>query len=103
MADSLFEIDAPQNTVPLQHLPITDEQVGQLRAAFAEAGIHEQHERKALIESFMVRPVSSLRDLYATDAHRLLNLLRQRKTVQPKKVGGSAWDNREEETWIDKL
>lgn len=103
MADSLFEIDTPQSTVPLQHLPITDEQVAQLRAAFAEAGIHEQHERKALIESYVVRKVDSLRDLHATDAHRLLNLLHQRKEAQPKIVGGSAWDNREEETWIDRL
>lgn len=103
MADSLFEIDAPESTVPLQHLPITDEQVAQIRAAFADISVHEQHQRKALIESYMVRKVNSLRDLHATDAHRLLNLLRQRKVTQPKIVGGSAWDNREEETWIDKL
>jgi hypothetical protein len=103
MTDSLFEIDAPEGQVPQQHMPITDGQIAQIREAFADAGIHEQNERKAVIESCVVRGVSSLRDLYATEAYRVLNLLRQRKDARPKTVGGSAWDNREEDTWIDKL
>lgn len=102
MSDSLFEIDAPETQAPLQPMPITDEQVLQIRAAFADAGINQQNERKAVIESCVVRPVNSLRDLYATDARRVLSLIRQRKEARPK-VGGSAWDNREEETWIDRL
>ena len=103
MTDSLFEIDAPEGQAPQQHKPITDGQVAQIRAAFADAGINEQKERKAVIESCVVRPVNSLRDLHATDAHRVLSLIRQRKEARPKIVGGSAWDNREEETWIDRL
>jgi hypothetical protein len=103
MTDSLFEVDAPERHAPLQPMPITEEQIAQIRASFADAGIHEQNERKKIIESCVVRAVSSLRDLYATDAHRLLNLLRQRRDTRPKTVGGSAWDNREEDTWIDKL
>lgn len=103
MADSLFELDAPEGQAPLQPMPITDDQIAQIRAAFADAGISEQNDRKAVIEACMVRPVASLRDLYATDAHRVLSLIRQRKEARPKVVGGSAWDNREEETWIDRL
>lgn len=103
MTDSLFEIDAPESQAPLQHMPITDEQVLQIRAAFADAGIDQQNERKAVIESCVVRPVNSLRDLYATDARRVLSLIRQRQQARPKVAGGSAWDNREEETWIDRL
>ncbi|WP_400160568.1 hypothetical protein [Arthrobacter sp. BPSS-3] len=103
MTDSLFEIEAPEGEVPLKHMLITDGQVAQIRAAFAEAGIHEQNERKAVIESCVVRAVSSLRDLYSTDAHRVLNLLRQRRDGRPTTVVGSVWDNREEDTWIDKL
>ncbi|MET3949160.1 hypothetical protein ABIB49_003888 [Arthrobacter sp. UYCu512] len=103
MTDSLFEIAAPEGQAPLQHKPITDEQVARIRDAFTDAGIHEQDERKAVIESCVIRSVSSLRDLYATDAYRVLNLLRQRRDALPNTVGGSAWDNREEDTWIDKL
>ncbi|GAB3572571.1 hypothetical protein GCM10027405_39520 [Arthrobacter alkaliphilus] len=103
MTDSLFEIDAPEGQAPLQHMPITDEQIAQIRAAFVDASINEQHERKSVIESCVVRPVTSLRDLYAADAHRVLSLIRQRKEARPKVEGGSAWDNREEETWIDRL
>jgi hypothetical protein len=103
MTDSLFEINAPESQEPLKPMPITDEQVLQIRAAFAAAGITEPNERKAVIESCVVRPVNSLRDLYATDARRVLSLIRQRKEGLPKSAGGSAWDNREEETWIDRL
>lgn len=103
MNDSLFEIGAPEGQAPLRHMPITDEQISQIRAAFTDAGINEQSERKAVIESCVVRPVTALRDLYATDAHRVLRLIRQRKEAGPRIVGGSAWDNREEETWIDRL
>lgn len=103
MTDSLFELDGPEVQAPRQHMPITDAQVAEIRAAFNDAGINEQDERKSVIEACMVRPVTSLRDLYATDAQRLLNLLRQRKENRPKVMGGSAWDNREEETWIDRL
>lgn len=84
-------------------MPISDEQVLQIREAFADAEINEQHERKAIIESSVVRPVNSLRDLYATDARRVLGRIRERKEARPKTLGGSAWDNREEDTWIDRL
>lgn len=103
VSDSLFEMDMPKTQGPLQHMPITDDQVAQIRAAFADAGIDDQAERKALVESCLVRPVSSIRELYASEAHRVLGLIRKRKDARPKILGGSAWDNREEDTWLDRL
>lgn len=103
MPDSLFELDMPQIQGQLEPKPITDDQIARIRAAFADAGINEQNDRKAVIKACIVRPVTSLRDLYATEAHRVLGLIRDRKEAEPKTVGGSAWDNREEETWIDRL
>lgn len=103
MADALFELDEPESQGQLERKPITDDQIARVRAAFADAGINEQNDRKTVIEACIVRPVTSLRDLYAMEAHRVIRLIRQRKDAGPKIVGGSVWDNREEETWIDKL
>lgn len=103
MSDSLFEIDMPKIQSSLEHMIITEDQVVQIRAAFADAGIDDQDERKAFIESCTARRVNSLRELYASDAQRLLGRIRERKDARPKTLGGSAWDNREEDTWIDRL
>lgn len=83
-------------------LPIRPEQVHEIRAAFNQAGITEQCERKALIESVVIREVVSLRDLRAVEARRIIERIQQRAAASPKATG-SAWDTREEDTWIDKL
>lgn len=103
MTEFLFEFENSGGQEPLQHMSISHEQVAQIRAAFTDAGIIKQNERKAIIESCVIRPVTSLRDLYATDVARVLRVILQRKDAKPRIAEGSAWDNREEETWIDRL
>lgn len=103
-ASSLFEIDEPASSSPsvLAPLPIRREQIQAIRDAFAKAGVASQDDRKALIESVVVHEVASLRELKAVEAGRILqriNGLRSSKAAS----AGSAWDNREEDTWIDKL
>ncbi|CCQ47181.1 putative uncharacterized protein [Pseudarthrobacter siccitolerans] len=102
-ASSLFEIDGP---VPspnvLAPLPIKPEQIQTIRDAFEEAGMVSQDERKALIESVLVREVASLRELKAVEAQRILQRIEGLHSRKPVSTG-SAWDNREEDTWIDKL
>ena len=61
-----------------------------------------QADRKALIESVVVREVSSLRELQAVDVRRILQRIHGLRGSKPTRTG-SAWDNREEDTWIDKL
>lgn len=102
MMDSLFEINSPQVEEP-QSAPIRDEQVAQLRLAFEEAGITDQQERRAIVQSCVLRPVASLRELYATDARRVLKRISEHTSAAPRTAGASAWDTREEDTWIDKL
>lgn len=74
----------------------------QLREAFTAAGIDSMDDRRALIESCTIRPVASIRELMAKDVRPILRRIEER-SVTPTQTSGSAWDNRDEETWIDKL
>jgi hypothetical protein len=102
MSDSLFELGEPAMPASSSDIPIRPEQIQQIRDAFDEAGIVAQDDRKTLIESVVVRAVSTLRDLHAVEARRVLQRIKERTARSPKDTG-SAWDTREEDTWIDKL
>lgn len=58
-------------------------------------------ERQAAIETAVGREVSSLRALTQEEALSILNQFGQ----EPSKgsSSGSAWDDREQDTWIDRL
>lgn len=58
-------------------------------------------ERQTAIETAAGREVSSLRALTQEEALSILNQFGQ----EPRKRGsaGSAWDDRQEDTWIDRL
>lgn len=100
----LFDIPTKPTGEPaaaaLQELPIRPEQVQQIREAFDKAGVTEQEDRKALINSVIIRDIASLRELHAVEVRRVILAIEQR--TKPKSTG-SAWDDREEDTWIDKL
>jgi hypothetical protein len=98
----LFEMNgsAPSPNV-LAPLPIKPEQIREIRDAFEKAGVASQDDRRALIESVVVREVASLRELKAVEARRILQRINGLRSSPA--TTGSAWDNREEDTWIDKL
>lgn len=104
MNDSTFEIFAQPDQAAdiLTDIPIRDVQVQQIRDAFAAAGVDSMDERRAIIESCTVRPVTSIRELLAKDVRPILRRIQER-SLPPKPNSGSAWDNRDEDTWIDKL
>lgn len=104
MNDSTFDIFIEPNAPAplLTDLPIGDTQVQQLREAFAAAGVDSMDDRRAIIESCTVRPVTSIRELLSRDVGPILRRIEER-SLPSKQTSGSAWDNREEDTWIDKL
>lgn len=104
MNDALFGLDPATDTtiVAAPPLPISEDQVRAIRKGFVAAGIESQDARRTLVQSCTVRPIDSLKALTAVEAHRVLNRLRANGQRKPSS-GGSAWDNREEDTWIDKL
>lgn len=101
---SLFELaPAPASAEPVAAPPIRPDQIQEIRQAFQDAELNDQVQRKVLVESVAARQVNSLRELSALEGHRVIRRLQSSLSNTAKESGGSAWDNREEETWIDKL
>ncbi|WP_350000932.1 hypothetical protein [Pseudarthrobacter sp. WHRI 8279] len=107
MSEQLFEFghetSADLHVPERKDFPIRDHQVAQIRDAFARAGVMDQAERKSIIESCVFREVASVRDVRADEVRRILHRIDQRLRAAGRPAGGSAWDDREEDTWIDKL
>lgn len=105
MSEQLFDLSPNGESVPetrTSEPPITESQVQRLRDAFAAAGINSMDERQSLIESCTVHSVTSIRELRARDVRPILKRI-EAHAKGPRPTSGSAWDNREEDTWIDKL
>lgn len=105
--ESLFNFESAndESSVPAlkQEVGAYDEQVAQIRVEFDRLGIFSQDARREAVEAACLRPVLSLRDMTAIEARRLLTRLKERKLESGANGSGSAWDSRDEDTWIDKL
>jgi DNA polymerase-3 subunit epsilon len=80
--------------------PIADWLVDAIRTALAAKGLITMAERQHAIEAAVGRPVESLRSLTRAEAMRVLSLF---GSTPERKNEASAWDDREEDTWIDRL
>jgi len=83
-------------------VPVTDEQVAQLRAKLDGSGLTSMEDRQQLVERLVGRPVAGLRELTASEARVLLIRIRTVSTGDSQRQG-SAWDQREGDTWIDRM
>ena len=100
---SLFGDDEPAQPAPAAPTPapIAGWQVDLLRKALDARGLTTMEERQQAIEAAVEHPVESLRSLSQDEALRVLSRLGQdRPTERP---AASAWDQRDEDTWIDRL
>ncbi len=75
-------------------------QVNLLRKALDSRGLTDMAERQRAIENVVGRSVESLRMLTQVEA---LEVLDRFADTASKDRRGSAWDERDEETWIDRL
>lgn len=98
----LFDLPQEAKQPAQTDSPITDQQVAAIRSAFEQAGIHTMKQRQELIQSCVIRPVPSIRAVYAREARRILKRIEEYRPGGQQSAG-SAWDNRDEPTWIDKL
>lgn len=75
-------------------------QIDLLRKGLDSRGIVDLVERQQLIEGVVGRPVESLKTLTYDEA---LSVLKQFGESAPATRSGSTWDERDEDTWIDRL
>lgn len=99
---SLFGDDEPAKPRPAAPAPspIADWQGDLLRKALDGRGLHGMEERQRLVEEYAGRPVASLRVLTHEEAIKVLSQLGR---SAPPRTSGSAWEERDEDTWIDRL
>lgn len=97
----LFGEDSTESVSPVSP-QVSDAQVAQLRARLDGTGLSSMQDRQQLIEQLAGRPIASLRDLTSGEARVLLiRLPASASAVQSQR--GSAWDQRDGDTWIDRL
>ncbi|WP_262852282.1 hypothetical protein [Mumia quercus] len=99
----LFGDDEPSEPAPLVRpvTPIADWQVELLRRALDARNLTDMSDRRQQIEDLSGRPVASLRELTADEAMTVLAALG--RTPPAARPSGSSWDDRDEDTWIDRL
>lgn len=100
---SLFGDEPPAE--PVQPRPaqavIADWLLNDIRTALTARGLNTMTERQQAVEAAVARPVESLRSLTRAEALRVLTVLGSEAASQTGKT--SSWDNRDEDTWIDRL
>lgn len=100
---SLFGDDEPQEPTSAapSDPPIADWQVDLLRKALDARGLTTMAERQLAIEAAAGRPVESLRSLSHAES---LSVLSRLGPISPRpSSSASAWDQRDDDTWIDRL
>lgn len=99
----LFNLPEAAPTIRVIQDPlISPAQIASIRSAFETAGIADMAERQEVIQSCVIREVSNIRELYAREVRQVLARIKGWGS-KSESATGSAWDNREENTWIDKL
>ena len=82
--------------------PVAAWQIGQLRTALDNLGVTGMFERQKVVEELVGHPIVALKDLTFDEVRPLLEGLHARKAASPTS-SRSAWDERDEDTWIDRL
>lgn len=99
----LFAMPEVANTPPvIEDTPISSAQIETIRSAFDAAGMVTMAERQELIQSCLIRKISNIKELYSRDVRHVLKRI-EGWGRKAEATAGTAWDNREEVTWIDKL
>ena len=104
---SLFGDDEPaERAQVLAPAPVKEWQVELLRKALDSRGLQSMDDRQRLVEGHVGRPIASLRAMTQDEAMSLLTKLGSNAPTGDSSSSSSSsysWDNREGETWIDRL
>lgn len=110
MDDALFELHSTAPSASAanrasKYDPISEEEIEKIRSAFANANIIDQEKRQHFIQSTLGREISSLSAVLSHEVPRIIYGLNDIIFAAKSSTANerSAWDDREEDTWIDKL
>lgn len=108
MSDSLFGEQDPFEPLPAPTAgrttdSLADWQVTQLRQALDAQGLDSMADRQRVVEELVGRPVASLRELTYAEARALAESLASRRGRPGSGAQRSAWEDRDGDTWIDRL
>ena len=100
---ALFDDEATPEPTPPARVMMSDSQRSEIRALFTAMDITSAVAQFAYVEDATGVQLRSVSELDAATAQILINRLRGRATTHGKVNSGSSWDNRTEDTWIDRL
>lgn len=103
-SDALFSHEEPP-TVRADNTPkpMTPEQRVEIRALFGQLGVASARAQFEVVKELTAVDISRVGDVSAATAQRLIEGLRGRLSKTATVRTGTAWDQREGHTWIDKL
>ena len=99
---SVFDGNEPDPSA-LAALMMTSAQRSAIRALFAELGIAAAGDQFEVTAELTGTRISSVGELEAATAQRLIEGLQRRVDGLGRTVTGKSWNDREEDTWIDRL
>lgn len=105
MGDQLFSFgeDSASATHPLPVIMMSEVQRATIRELFAQLGVGDAKSQFTIVGELTGTEIRSVNDMTATTAARLIDRLQSRIASAGQARTGNAWDDREEDTWIDRL
>jgi hypothetical protein len=105
--DELFPLFEPEDTTKPESAPLDRQMSGSqrdaLKTAFAALGILDARGQFAIVEELTGKRITSVKELQERDAQTLIHRLAAKVNAIGRRNTGNTWDDREEDTWIDKL
>lgn len=110
MDNVLFNLDSTSHSTSTRETEnkrdwISTEEISKIRSAFTKAGINDQEKRQDFVQRTLGREISSLREVLGHEVPRVIYGIHDIIFAAKSSAGNerSAWDERDEDTWIDKL
>ncbi len=100
---SLFDDEREPEDVPATPAMMTESQRAEIRSLFNALGIQTAREQFDFVAEATGTRITSVLELDAPTANVLISRLRGRVAAHGRTFTGNAWEDRTEDTWIDRL
>lgn len=101
--DGLFDLDTTTSQERPPTALMTDVQRGMIRDLFAQLGVTQARPQFDMVAELTGARITSVGQLEVSTANTLIKMLSARVDSAGRASTGNAWDDRDEDTWIDRL